>query len=113
MIDLTQPDGQSLIEIEEGFSSEAGEEVTSDGTEEAFDLAFALRFVWPRMHEGNTEACGDVFEMMRAECCAVVGVEFSGQSSGREGRSEGLGRTIPWIRTDRTLREEQAGSDRR
>ena len=58
--------------------------------EEAFYLAFALRFVWPRMHEGNTEACGDVFEMMRAECCAVVGVEFSGQSSGQEGRSEGL-----------------------
>ena len=84
VVDLTQPDGKGAIEFQKGVSFEAGEEFRSHGTEEAFDLAFSLRLIGPRMYQGNTETCGDVLKMMRPEDSAVVGVKFSWQSSGQQ-----------------------------
>ena len=90
MVDVSEPEIKGLVQIGQGASTEAGEEITPDGFKPALDFAFSLGFIGPGMDQGDAQGGGDLLQVMGAKGAAVIDVEFAGQPASGQGLLQGL-----------------------
>ena len=77
---FTQPDVKCKIEIVKRLAFEPWKKIAPDCTK-PLDLALALGLVGPGMDKSYTQACANVFQVVRPESRSVVHIELPGKAS--------------------------------
>jgi hypothetical protein len=87
---IPKPAGNGQIQLCKRAAPESGEKLPPDGSEEALDFAFALRFVRPGMDKRDTQTGTDVLQLPGPVCRSVVDIQPSGQAPTKQRLPEGV-----------------------